>query len=245
MEVFPDWTTQEPFDLRPTKRVYLYSALTALQDTPPTGSHVRLVTFVDKLVPPLACCMMVGDNQTVVADAIVYLLHLKADPNKPRKTKQVVFFTMYQCTVPFEISELDKARVTLIPVLGSCPNHSRMYLPVEKPEVVPGGIALCAKMAFGHELKANRLVEWFELQRLMGVDKIQLFDLGNTQEVYNVTRHYQDSGFLIFLPLKLPGETRFFAETNVIVGGFDHRSWAMISDVIKLPVGQLELQVGS
>ena len=65
--------------------------------------------------------------------------------------------------------------------------------------------------AFGDELDPNKLMEWFEVQRLLGVDHIQLMDLNNPEPVQKVFRYYKDMGLLNPLPYELPGESALVA----------------------------------
>ncbi|XP_025111713.1 uncharacterized protein LOC112574699 [Pomacea canaliculata] len=60
--------------------------------------------------------------------------------------------------------------------------------------------------SFGDKLNPNILMEWFEMQRLLGVDKIQLMDLHNPEPIQKVFRYYTDLGLLDLLPYELPGE---------------------------------------
>lgn len=80
-------------------------------------------------------------------------------------------------------------------------------MPIQTPEVVPGGLAICGKTAVGGLLDPSKLVEWFEVQRALGVDRIQIFDLDNPEKVLKVFRHYQELGLLVLLPYKLPGKS--------------------------------------
>lgn len=64
---------------------------------------------------------------------------------------------------------------------------------------------LCYQVAYGDDLDPTKLMEWFEVQRLMGVDNIQLMDLHNPVAIQKVFRYYQDIGLLDLLPYELPG----------------------------------------
>ena len=54
-------------------------------------------------------------------------------------------------------------------------------------------------------------MEWFEIQRLLGVDHIQIMDADNPEPVQKVFRYYKDMGLLNPLPYELPGESALVA----------------------------------
>ena len=74
-------------------------------------------------------------------------------------------------------------------------------------EFHPGELAICAKVAYNDSLDAQNLVEWFELQRLLGVDKVLLFVMELPSQIWKVLQHYRDSGFLLTVPYAIPGRT--------------------------------------
>ncbi|PVD27358.1 hypothetical protein C0Q70_12514 [Pomacea canaliculata] len=215
VEIFPDWTTDDPHDAVPVKRVYLYSATLTIHHTPPNGSHIRLTAFQEKRVGQLTCCLRRHGSATVTAPAPI--IHSLDDPDNVNDTKKV-FAVVYQCHVPFSPLELTGACVTVTPD-PACPVEDNYYIPVYTPEVVKGGLAICGKVAFGSLLDPLKLVEWFEMQRLLGVDKIQILDFGNPENVSRVFEYYQNTGLLSFFPYKLPGRPwgrGFTDETRVL-----------------------------
>ena len=46
------------------------------------------------------------------------------------------------------------------------------------------------------------------MQRLLGVDHIQIMDLNNSEPIHRVFKHYTDLGLLNLLPYHLPGNYR-------------------------------------
>ncbi|XP_025100823.1 uncharacterized protein LOC112568038 [Pomacea canaliculata] len=215
VEIFPNWTTADPHDAVPVKRVYLYSATLTLQQTPPSGSHIRLTAFQEKRVGQLTCCFRRHGSDTITSPA--HIVHSLADPDNINDQREV-FAVVYQCHVPFSPLELTGARVTVTPD-PACPVEDNNYIPVYTPEVVKGGLAICGKVAFGSLLDPLKLVEWFEMQKLLGVDKIQILDFGNPENVTRVFKYYQNTGLLSIFPYKLPGRPwgrGFTDETRVL-----------------------------
>ena len=75
-------------------------------------------------------------------------------------------------------------------------------MPVERPIKLPvvRDFAICMQAAFGH-VDVHRMIEWMELQRLLGVSKIVVYELfGSVHSLVNksltVLRHYAAEGFV-------------------------------------------------
>ena len=202
--MFPAWTTRDPEDNHLTYRVYLYSAIFAIHRVPPAATDVHLVSIKDAhTLLPLTCCLKLGPHQPGVAMATAVVDYLiKPKTKNPRNVQTVG--VVYRCRFHnISAQQLHAAHVTLTPT--SCPGDSGTYLRVHDPERRPGGLAVCAKIVYGHRLNVEKLVEWFEAQKLLGVDRVQLFDLTVNGTVRRVLQYYVDTGLLTLLPYKLPG----------------------------------------
>ncbi|KAK7109903.1 uncharacterized protein [Littorina saxatilis] len=216
VEVFPSWTTSDPKDTVFTRRVYLYSAFVALHRAPSTGSYVDIVAFQEgnQLLGLKCCAKIPGQAPSLGGEAAIDFpaMSLKDDPASKDLS---VFGLVFRCQFPLTATQLGAGRVTLSTT--SCPEDDRVYLPVGLPVKKPGELALCGKVAYGHELDPRRLVEWFEMQRLLGVDKILIYDLNNTETVRKIFSHYRETGLLDPLPYKLPGRNwgRVLAPLNI------------------------------
>ena len=75
-------------------------------------------------------------------------------------------------------------------------------MPVERPIKLPvvRDFAICMQVAFGH-VDVHRMIEWIELQRLLGVSKIVVYELvGSVHSLANesvaVLQHYAAEGFV-------------------------------------------------
>ncbi|XP_046550211.1 uncharacterized protein LOC124260022 isoform X5 [Haliotis rubra] len=109
--------------------------------------------------------------------------------------------TKYSCSVP---AGTDVVNVSLTP--STCSNNMSNYVPIRKPAQVPGGLAICAKTIFGESLRPQRLVEWIEIQKLLGVDKILIFDLDCPENIRKILNYYTRQGIVEVQPHKLPGK---------------------------------------
>uniref|UniRef100_T1IJ87 Glycosyltransferase family 92 protein n=1 Tax=Strigamia maritima TaxID=126957 RepID=T1IJ87_STRMM len=67
--------------------------------------------------------------------------------------------------------------------------------------------AVCVKgLNFYFEDVSVRLIEWLELLRAFGVDKVFAYDLAVHPNVTKVLRYYENQNFVHVLPLTLPGD---------------------------------------
>lgn len=84
----------------------------------------------------------------------------------------------------------------------SCPQINKVIYPTRQS----GKMAICSKMAYGSQ-EPIKLIEWFEYNRLMGVDRIITMVQLINRDAYKVLKYYNKTGLLdmdIF-PSPLPG----------------------------------------
>ncbi|KAK7095226.1 hypothetical protein V1264_006662 [Littorina saxatilis] len=184
--------------------IFLYSAIANSREPEEGELNIIITAFDSTETDSLQCCAVMKGKTLFTAPATIFHKYYIEDilgpflekfKNSQTRAKQ------YACVVP-ELG-IDVSHVTL--TASSCPVREEEYLPVIFPKSVPQGLALCAKSAFGDGLDPNKLMEWFEVQRLLGVDHIQLMDLNNPEPVQKVFRYYKDMGLLNPLPYELPG----------------------------------------
>ncbi|GFS19202.1 hypothetical protein ElyMa_001540100 [Elysia marginata] len=91
---------------------------------------------------------------------------------------------------------------------GYCPRDTTEYVSVEYPERAPSGLGLCSKV--NHNGPESEVVlEWLELQRHLGVDRVVVYDMGdNSPELNRVFSHYEKVGLVERQPYDLPGDPR-------------------------------------
>lgn len=110
----------------------------------------------------------------------------------------------YQCHVPKCI--MNATHVGMVERGTPC-SIFMTTIPVFYPSREKGKLALCAKIAYG-TLSPQRLIEWFEYHRLMGVDKVLTMVQYLNEDAYKVLLYYQKLQFgeIDDFPLPLPGK---------------------------------------
>ncbi|XP_059143255.1 uncharacterized protein LOC131930689 [Physella acuta] len=88
----------------------------------------------------------------------------------------------------------------------TCPADTTQYFAVRYPTRKPGHVALCAKILHGNTLDPEKIIEWVEMQKILGVDKILVYNLGIPDHIFRVFRFYQFEGIIEIQPYELPGE---------------------------------------
>ncbi|XP_052088203.1 uncharacterized protein LOC127725301 isoform X2 [Mytilus californianus] len=85
-------------------------------------------------------------------------------------------------------------------------NSSHILHPVIYASVKEKKFAICAKIAYNY-LNPLHLIEWFEYQKMMGVDTVLISLQQVNEDAYAVLKYYEREGIakLISFPSKLPG----------------------------------------
>ncbi|CAL1543241.1 unnamed protein product [Lymnaea stagnalis] len=200
--------------------VYLYSAIandpsrrgnsSATKDQPIRDQLDIVVTTLDKARVSYECCVLYGDLKRVyVTPARVYFRYYPTKYSVGAQLKEYFHPTVYvarqfSCSVPVLKGAPLPAKITLTSS-SQCSSDVNDYLEVLYPPRHPGGLAVCAKIAHSGGLDPGKVIEWFEMQRLLGVDKILIYDLGNQESINTVFRYYRKLGILDVQPYELPG----------------------------------------
>ncbi|CAC5419446.1 unnamed protein product [Mytilus coruscus] len=110
----------------------------------------------------------------------------------------------YQCNV-HNIS-FQMKHIQLVGKTEFC-NSSHIRQPVLYASVKKNKFAICAKIAYNY-LNPLHLIEWFEYQKMMGVDTVLISLQQVNEDAYAVLKYYEREGIaiLISFPCKLPGD---------------------------------------
>ncbi|XP_050398560.1 uncharacterized protein LOC126816285 isoform X1 [Patella vulgata] len=171
------------------------------------------------------CCVSRSDGSMLTTPAEFYHKHAHRQflPAITQLFYQADYdATQYVCNVQQTGEGVKYVNISL--TAAACSDNAVDYLPIKHQKQVKQGLAICAKVAYGHLLKPSRLIEWFEMQKMLGVDKILVFDLACGDDIKTVFRHYVDEGLLEVQPYSLPGKM-----PGSVQRGFVNRVYPQVS----------------
>ena len=82
-------------------------------------------------------------------------------------------------------------------VVGMGSDHVSSCMPVEFPlkPKLQKDFVVCVPVSYGN-INPYRIIEWLEIQKIMGVNLIRVYDLYLSEPALKVLRHYQQEGFV-------------------------------------------------
>ncbi|XP_059156818.1 uncharacterized protein LOC131941546 [Physella acuta] len=213
-EVKPPVTRTRPFTRVPGEDTYIYSAIAnieyeekkkQLEAKNITSFDLELIlTTLDATRHGYNCCVIYHDPESVTLTVTPASHYFREFIVGGPSNEKLYAARQYVCHGTVSTANNMPEYVTLTSS-SKCPTHTKDYLKVLYPIKQPG-IALCGKIAHSGGVEPQKAIEWFEMQKLLGVDKILIYDLGNPEGLTRVFRHYQQEGILDLQPYELPGE---------------------------------------
>ncbi|CAG5115939.1 unnamed protein product, partial [Candidula unifasciata] len=186
--------------------IFMYSAI-ANYHLPVNGAINIIITTLDASTSPLRCCVLLDNDTLYFIPSQTHFFYHTIDVTFVANIVEFFYPKIlkahqFSCVVPETGRYVGHVTLTS----SACSTDFRDYLPVLYPQRVPGGLAICAKVAHSAGLDPERIIEWFELQRMLGVDKVLIYNLGVPERVRRVFRFYQEIGVLDLQPYELPGD---------------------------------------
>lgn len=197
---------------------HLYSAYYDVRKLSRIGPAVRVLGMINRIEPSVRTyCQLWFDGRR--QPVIVRTMEYKYIWYKKWGNYQHGIFQPYliACQVPKAHHGEVPASVSLVEnVCDRATNNLRVVY--DRPAAGAGkkGFAVCVKgLDFLYDDLSVRLVEWIELLRALGADKIFFYQLQVHPNISKVLRHYESRGAAHVTPLTLPG-----GQPNV--PGFQH-----------------------
>lgn len=186
---------------------HLYGAYMDRRNTSRIGPAVRVLAVHDRIKPTIAthCQLWFEErDQPVVVRNLEYKYVWNSKWGNYRD--RVLQPYLLACVLPAEVRDLVPASVSLVE--NPC-DRATNNLRVHYDAPPTGGrkeFAVCVKgLDFLHEDLSVRLVEWIELVRLLGADKIFFYELQVHPNITKVLDYYANLGAVTVTPITLPG----------------------------------------
>lgn len=187
---------------------HLYGAYLDKRNTSRIGPAVRLLAVHDRIKPALVThCQLWFEERA--APVVVRNLEYKYVWNHKWGNYRDGVLQPYllACVLPAEVKNLVPASVSLVEAAcDRATNNLRVHYDAPASPEGRKDFAVCVKgLDFLHEDLSVRLVEWIEMVRLMGADKVFFYELQVHPNITKVLRHYQELGVVTVTPITLPG----------------------------------------
>ncbi|VDI59645.1 Hypothetical predicted protein [Mytilus galloprovincialis] len=79
-----------------------------------------------------------------------------------------------------------------------CEESEQHYINVESSMRNESGLAICGKISYGN-MDAELILEWFEVQRLLGVDKVLTYTYKLNDQAMAVLEYYESIGYAVIM----------------------------------------------
>uniref|UniRef100_A0A2H1WBD4 Glycosyltransferase family 92 protein n=1 Tax=Spodoptera frugiperda TaxID=7108 RepID=A0A2H1WBD4_SPOFR len=187
---------------------HIYGAYLDARNTSRLGPAVRLLAVHDRIQPTVVThCQLWFEEME--APVVVHVLEYKYVWNSKwgNYRNHVLHPYLMACVLPAEVRHLVPASVSLVEnACDRATNNLRVHFDMPKPPAQRKDFAVCVKgLDFLHEDLSVRLVEWIELVRLLGADKIFFYELQVHPNITKVLDHYVQQGTVTVTPVTLPG----------------------------------------
>lgn len=240
----------QDFSVDDTLRFYAYSAF--VDDRPTIGSDpvVRIIALATKLenddlsgVGKTLYCVFHHETMNSEKQAPVMVQVASAagpigfgvEMDAGVKLKEYIFtcpLGHWQNPIPFAVTIL--GRPDRLSAVTSC-------IPIEVPPKPPmrKDFAVCVQVSYG-QLDPRRLIEWFELQRLLGVSRVGVYDLSiDPGPGLEVLRHYAREGLVELRKtdsLPVPGGSQYLLHGSPVINDCLYRNmhsfnWILVIDL--------------
>jgi len=188
---------------------YFYRAFYDDRPQEKLGVSIRLLAMFDNMTPlePIQCHFWYKNASVpIISPSTQYkLIWVRLWGGWREDQLQPYLIT---CPIPPEAKE--KGAPQAVGLTAEPCDHVRVMLRVRDEQLVEGQskerFAICVKgMSFPKADLSLRLVEWLEVLRAVGINKVFLYELGVHPNVSRVLRYYVEDGFVDLTKLHLPG----------------------------------------
>ncbi len=156
-----------------------------------TRTVTRWVTMETDILSHLRCVTVCRDDVSLEVSPVRSTKELQIHPPEKEVDRRQVICVPEKCR--------DLVTLSFAPPVGSVTEEwvSENMLPVEtylRPETRQN-LVVCVAPMHG-SIDPYRLVEWFEMVKLLGVDKVVAYNESLDERSSRIMRHYRDQGYL-------------------------------------------------
>ncbi len=184
--------------------LYLYSAFWDDRDTLPGKPVIRIITVtktighkwkdIEKdILPKLRCVTVCRDDLHVEVQGVIETLALQFHPPEREIDRRQIICVPHTCRDYVTVTFAGGVHVGMVTEEWVAGN----MLPVEtyqRPKI-PQNLVVCVP-PLHNTFDVYRVVEWFEMLKLLGVDKVVAYNESLDETASRIMRHYQDQGYL-------------------------------------------------
>jgi hypothetical protein len=188
---------------------YLYNAYYDNRSKAGPMANVRILSMIDRVQPPQVTCLLWYPqlSQPVITSATyTYIWYGKWGNYKDGILQPYLI----NCRVPRLQTSSGRLQApsSVSLALDRCAKLTNNLRVINgQPNGGKGDFAVCVKgLDFLHQDLSVRLVEWLELLRLLGAQKVFLYQLEAHPNITKVLQHYATQGFVELTKLTLPGD---------------------------------------
>ncbi|XP_063547611.1 uncharacterized protein LOC134755065 [Cydia strobilella] len=194
--------------LRTSQGVFhFYGAYLDVRNASHTGPTVRLLALHDRIQPTLVTYCQLWFEERSSPVLVLILEYVYMWPRVWGNYRDGVLLPyLIACVLPADVRALRPAAVSLVEQpCDRATNCLRVHFD-EPPDRTQKEFAVCVKgLDFLHEDLSVRLVEWIELLRLLGADKVFFYEFQVHPNISKVLAYYRARGIVESSPITLPG----------------------------------------
>ncbi|XP_067005615.2 uncharacterized protein [Anabrus simplex] len=181
--------------------VHLYSAYYDHRLSP--FNFIRIISMLRGSARPTLFCQVWYDGHVLIVEALRTEIWVS---NWDKHAGEDVYYTvLLSCPLPTTFSESAGTPQGVSVVLHPC-EHSEVFLKINVRSASRRNFAVCVKgMDFLDQDISLRLVEWIELNRLLGADHFFIYVYSVHSNVQTVLNYYHKKGQVTVVPITLPG----------------------------------------
>ncbi|XP_050419047.2 uncharacterized protein LOC126832335 [Patella vulgata] len=170
--------------------IYIQSVIASYKEPASTVISVVVNAWDGTYTSPDFVCCLRADRDVIKVMPYVFNRYSVESPFRA---------TQFNCLVNAE--RLKPTHIALAD--HSCDQTALNYSPITYPEKDVDQLAVCAGVAYGR-LVPERLTEWFELQKILGVEKVVTFTYNLDRDSMKVLKYYENDGILQIIPYNIP-----------------------------------------